>query len=156
MLLHDVQVCICIYPPCTSAAVAAAALQCVAILLLLQLLLLAAAVRQRVPDGKNCCRGSSHLIPLFLSLHSNTIYFPCTSWQYCCVALTASILYLLCISYHKSSVVTDMRGAKADGARRVPFYYFEVLLARVAVKIKAKYIMLNGKHVDCTEITGVV
>ena len=35
---------------------------CVAILVLLPLLL---AVRHRVPDGKNCSRGSLHLIPVF-------------------------------------------------------------------------------------------
>ena len=34
-------------------------------LLLLQLLLLDATVRHRVLDGKNCSRGSMHLIPVF-------------------------------------------------------------------------------------------
>ena len=54
-LLYDVRVCICIYkyPPCISAAA------------LCTILLVAAAVRHRVPDGKFCCRGSLHLIPLF-------------------------------------------------------------------------------------------
>ena len=43
----------------------------------------AVAVRHRVPDGKICCCGSLHLIPVVLSLHSNTNYFQCTPWQYC-------------------------------------------------------------------------
>ena len=42
----------------------------------------------------------------FLSLHSNAIYFWCVPWQYR-VAFTASICP------RKSSVITDMRGAKA-------------------------------------------
>ena len=62
---YTIRVCTCIYLRSTSAA-AAAALQCVAILLLLQLLLLllTAAVGHRVLDGKMCCCGSLHLIPV--------------------------------------------------------------------------------------------
>ena len=42
-----------------------AALCVVVLQLLLQLLLHAAAVRHRVPDGKICCCGSLHMIPVF-------------------------------------------------------------------------------------------
>ena len=63
-MLHDVRLCIRVYPPCTSAA---AALHCVAILLLQQLLLLAAAVRQYVPDGK-------HFLPWFIASDSIVVF----------------------------------------------------------------------------------
>ena len=63
-----VRVCICIYPPCTSAT-AAAALSCVSLLLLLQLLLLAAACcccSSTCAGWQNLLpTGSLHLFPLF-------------------------------------------------------------------------------------------
>ena len=50
---------------------------------MLQLLLLTAAVRHRVPDAKNCFRGSPHLIPVFSFVFIQTPSNVCTPWQYC-------------------------------------------------------------------------
>ena len=91
-----------------SAAAAAAAALCVAILLLLLLLpLLAADVRHRVLDGNNC-RRSLNLTPVFLSLHSNIIYFS----MYPSAVLSHSRPRF---AYTTSSVISGMRGAKGYG-----------------------------------------
>ena len=71
----------------------ATAALCVALLLLLQLA--AAAVRHRVPDVKNCCRGSLNLIPVlsfssFKYYQVFNFYVPLGST----VAFTASICLL--------------------------------------------------------------
>ena len=67
MLLYDVRVCICIYRHVFL-------LLLVCVVLLLQVQLHAAAVRHRVPDCENCCCGSLHLIPVFLSLHHSNMF----------------------------------------------------------------------------------
>ena len=102
-LLHDARVCIRICLP--------AAVYCAAILLLLQMLLLAAAVRHRVPGGKIYSRGSLHLIPALLSIHSNKMFFQCTPWQYCRIFSVGVFTYNS--AYHTSSDITGMRGTKA-------------------------------------------
>ena len=110
----------------------------------------AAAVRLRVLDGNICChgsgRGSLHLIPLFyFSSFKHDFNAPLGSTF---VALTASIFYLLSSTcHHTSSVITAVRGAKVGGA---PLVAFLLLLARAAVKIKAKYILRsNVKRRTC-------
>ena len=76
-------------------------------LLLLQLLQPAAAVRYRVPDGKNCCCGSLHLIPeLSISSFKHEIFsmYPLA---------VPSRRFFTDNTYHTTSVITGMRGAKA-------------------------------------------
>ena len=89
----------------------------------------AAAVRHRVPDGKICCCGSLHLIPVFFSLHSNTTYFQCTPWQFCRI-YSVGFLPNTKYTYHASSVITGMRRAKAGVSppRRSPPCVTAVLL----------------------------
>ena len=88
-------------------------MSCVAILLLLlQLLLLVAAVRHRVSDGKICCCGSLHLIPVFLFLFIETRFIfdvPFGST----LAFTASIFYLL----HLSHVLGNYGHARSQDGR---------------------------------------
>ena len=74
----------------------------VAILLLPQLLLLAAAVRDRVPDGKICSRGSLHLIPVFSFSSFEHLFLPCTPWKYCRIFSVDSFRYF---TYRTSSVL---------------------------------------------------
>ena len=45
----------------------------------------AAAVLHRVPDDAICCWGLLHLIPVFISLCSKTIYLNEALWQCCCM-----------------------------------------------------------------------
>ena len=72
----DVFVYTCLFPT------AAAAVCCYTAVAEAAVLLLAADVRHRVLDGKVCCCGLLHLILVFVSVHSNTLYFKCTPWQY--------------------------------------------------------------------------
>ena len=82
---------------------------CVAmLLLLLELLLHAAAVRHRVPDRKICCYGSLHLIKVFSSSSSKHDIF----LMHALAVLSQLQPRFTYNTYHTSSVVTGIRGAK--------------------------------------------
>ena len=55
-----------------------------ALLMCCYTVVVAAAVRHRVPDGKICCCGSLHLIPVFFFLLFKHTLLIEKTWQYCC------------------------------------------------------------------------
>ena len=74
------------------------------------LLLFAAAVGHRVPDGKICCCGSLHLIPVF---SFSSLKHDLFTMHPLAVLSHLQRRFFTYNTYHTSSVITDMRGAKA-------------------------------------------